>query len=106
MTLASAQTPASVADRAVLERQQQHEELVLRMRQFQALSNPALTPDQRQSLGARQFSERLDQDRLHTDQMRRHEVLEQAVLPRLPESQQQLQFDLEKAEFGRERAAP
>ena len=99
---AHAQTAASAIDRALLERQQQQDEFTLKMQQSQALSNPALTPAERQALGTSQQAERRSLERRHNEQLRRHGALEQ-TLPALPQAQQQLQLDIERAEFSRER---
>lgn len=96
---------AAVAARALLERQQQHDEFVLRLRQFEERAKPALTAAERQRLLVRQHDERLDQTRLHVDQLRRHGVLEQ-TLPLLPETAQTLAIEHEKADFARESALP
>ena len=100
--VALAQTGAAEVERALLQRQQQQDEFSLRLRQFQQQSDPSLTPADRQRLELRQRAESQAQQDRHATQLRQQETLQQ-VLPLLPETQQTIELQRQRDEFGRQR---
>lgn len=101
-SVAVAQAGAADVERALLQRQQQQDEFSLRLRQFQQQSDPGLSPADRQRLQLRQRAESQAQQDRHTTQLRQQETLQQ-VLPLLPEAQQTIELQHQRAEFGRQR---
>jgi hypothetical protein len=88
-------------DKALLERQQAAENFSLRLRQFEAGTDPTLTPAGRADLELRQRAESQRLDTLHADQLRRHQELQQ-LLPLMPPAQQQLELQRERGDWLRQ----
>lgn len=101
---APAQAPPGSVEGQLLQRQQYQDELLLRQRQFQQQTDPALTPGQRLELERRHFDQSQRQRQLHDSQVRRHLPLQQD-LPQLPAASQQEQLMYERWRFEREREA-
>lgn len=104
-SLAAAQTPQAEADRALLLRQQQQDEISLRQHQFSEHLRPGLTAGERLELQRRQLEEQHRQQAQHQTQARRLDKLRQ-TLPHQPPEQAQRELITESLDRARQRTEP
>lgn len=102
---AVAQTPQAEAQKALLLRQQQQEEISLRQKQFSEQMRPESSAAERVESQQRHLDELHRQQNQHETQVRRLDELRQ-TLPHQPPEQAQRELITEGLDRARQRAAP
>ena len=101
---AYAQTPEAAIKQNLLQRQQQQDELSLKIQQSQQLLQPQLNAGQRNRLSGLYLQQQVDQQEQQSRQLQQQIELEQGSRPLGPEGQR-LRLEIQLRQFDRDRDA-
>lgn len=99
---AVAQTPEMAIKQSLLQRQQQQDELALKIQQSQQLLQPQMSAGQKSELSRLHLQQQLDQQEQQSRQLQRQTELGQSSRP-LGNDGQRLQLEIQLRQFDRER---